>query len=273
MSLLTVDESRCKKDGICSLECPAGLIRMNSKTGLPGMIRGGDQVCIRCGHCVVICPNDAMGHTEIPIEDCPPMQKSLSLDAEQAEYFLRSRRSIRVFKDTPVEKEKLQQLVEMARYAPTGHNTGAINWTVYTNPETVKNLVALTVDWMRDMAKDHPEMAKNLGMTKMIKDWENGHDSILRGAVNLIVAQSAKGAITGQQDCDIALSYFELAAVSLGIGTCWAGLLTMASRSYEPLKEAMGLEEKGYYYAMMVGYPKYKYHRLAVRKAPNIIWK
>ncbi len=273
MGLLKVDESRCKKDGICSQECPGGLIRINSKTGYPGIIKGGDKACIRCGHCVVVCPNDAMTHQDIAIDDCPPIQKKFFLNAEQVELFLRSRRSIRVFRGTPVEKEKLQQLVEMARYAPTGHNAGAIDWIVYTKVEEVKTFVALTVDWMRDIAKKQPEMAKNMGMTKMIKDWDNGVDSILRGAVNLIVTQSADGAITGKQDCDIALSYLELAAVPLGLGTCWAGLLTMAAKSYAPLKEAMRLAEGQYYYAMMVGYPKFKYSRLPMRKEPHIIWR
>ena len=60
MAFLIVDESKCKKDGICVAECPSGLIKLQEDTGYPGIIPGGDKVCIRCGHCVAVCPNGAL---------------------------------------------------------------------------------------------------------------------------------------------------------------------------------------------------------------------
>ena len=75
-------------------------------------------------------------------------------------------------------------------------------------------------------------------------------------------------------DCVIALSYFDLAAITAGLGCCWAGLLMMAAASYPPMIEELALPEnlalKG---ALMVGYPKYRYTRIPARKPANIVYR
>ena len=72
----------------------------------------------------------------------------------------------------------------------------------------------------------------------------------------------------------IALAYLELAALPLGVGTCWAGLLRAAMLATPELVESMGLPEgHTWFYPLMIGYPKFKYHRLPERNAPVIHWK
>ena len=75
-------------------------------------------------------------------------------------------------------------------------------------------------------------------------------------------------------DLSIALAYIELAALPLGVGTCWAGLLRAAMLANPELVAAMGLP-KGHtwFYPMMIGYPQFGYYRLPERKAPRIHWK
>jgi len=66
----------------------------------------------------------------------------------------------------------------------------------------------------------------------------------------------------------------ELAAPSLGLGTCWAGLLQGALLSNKPLKSAVGIPEAfPHHYPMMIGYSKARYCRLHERKKPKIMWK
>jgi nitroreductase len=61
--------------------------------------------------------------------------------------------------------------------------------------------------------------------------------------------------------CIIALTYLELAVTSFGLGACWAGYFSAAANMGPPMKKALGLpEEHNSFGAMMVGYPKYKYH-------------
>ena len=118
MSLFTIDEKKCKKDGICVAECPLKIIAMRDTSSTPEPTPDAVERCIRCGHCVAVCPHGAFTHSMLKHEDFPPINAALSLSPAQAEQFLRSRRSIRTYQDKPVEQEKLQKLIELAGTRP-----------------------------------------------------------------------------------------------------------------------------------------------------------
>jgi len=118
LSLLIVNTDKCKKDGICAADCPMAIIQMDNETG-PRLVPGGDETCLRCGHCVAVCPHAALSHKDVPLEKCVTLQKEHAINMDQAIQFLRSRRSIRVFKDKPVEKRALGQLIEIGHHKAT----------------------------------------------------------------------------------------------------------------------------------------------------------
>jgi len=276
MSLLKIDESKCKKDGICVTECPVRLIQFKDGEGFPEMVPGGENLCFLCGHCVAVCPNGAISHEQVPIENCPPIKKDLLIDEEQALQFLRSRRSIRVYRDKPVEAEKIQRLIEIARYAPTGSNTQLVEWVVFDHKEKVHHLAGLVADWFRDVVENDPDNAPYPveRLKLFLAAWDAGYDGILRSAPTLVMAIAPKEAGNGMVDPTIALTYLELAAPALGLGTCWAGLLYRALHGWQPLREITGIsDDYPYFYPMMLGYPKLKYHRLPPRNLPKIMWK
>jgi len=103
--------------------------------------------------------------------------------------------------------------------------------------------------------------------------WEAGFDAILRDAPALVMAMAPEDVGNQMVDPTIALTYLELAAPTMGLGTCWAGLLVRELRNWPPLREAVGLSDRyPFYYPMMVGYPKFKYYRLPERKPPRMTW-
>ncbi|NOQ46571.1 MAG: 4Fe-4S dicluster domain-containing protein [Desulfobulbaceae bacterium] len=274
--MLSIDESKCNKDSLCALECPARLIRMGDGDGFPEAIEGAQEICIGCGHCVAVCPEGALSHQSVPIEDCPPIQKELFINEQQAAQFLRHRRSIRVYRDKPVEKEKIQRLIELARYGPTGSNTQMVEWLVFNDSGKVKHLSGLTAEWIREVLQGDPAKAPYPvdRLRIFLEGWDNGVDTILRGAPAVVVAIAPEDVGNQMVDPTIALTYFELAAPTLGLGTCWAGLLVRGLRNSRLLREAVGLTDRyPFYYPMMVGYPKFNYHRLPERRPPRIIWK
>jgi nitroreductase len=74
-------------------------------------------------------------------------------------------------------------------------------------------------------------------------------------------------------EVSLALSYLELSAPLFGLGTCWAGLLQGAMLSSPALKQAVGVaEEIPFFYPLMIGQAKVRYHRLPRRKSPRIAW-
>ena len=171
-------------------------------------------------------------------------------------------------------KEKIQKLIEIGRYAPTASNSQLVEWLFLADPPKIKEIARMTVDWMRSAMEKNPDSPQAFYLPMIIAAWDFGYDAVLRGAPALIIASAPREASNGLVDLTLALSYFELAAPSLGVGTCWAGLLQGALLSDPPLKEALGLpEDHPHHYPMMVGYPKAKYFRLPERKAPKITWK
>jgi nitroreductase/NAD-dependent dihydropyrimidine dehydrogenase PreA subunit len=273
MNLFEVNEKTCNQDGICAAVCPLGIIDFKQGSS-PRPAVEAEEVCIRCGHCVAVCPSGSLTHRDMPIADCPPIRQELRLSADHCEHFLRSRRSIRVYKDKAVSREDLARLIETARYAPSGHNTQGARWLVLSNREELQNLSGIVIEWMRWMLEKMPEMALALHIDMTLKRWEEGNDVILRGAPNVIVAHAPKDNRMAPATCTIALAYLDLAATSMGLGCCWAGYFNAAASTFPPMMAALALPEGHQSFgAMMVGHPKFSYHRLPSRRAPEILWR
>jgi nitroreductase/NAD-dependent dihydropyrimidine dehydrogenase PreA subunit len=271
MGLITIDESKCKQDGFCVRECPSAIIQLQDSDHYPEISRSNEANCIICGHCVAVCPHGALSHKVIPIKQSPAISKKLKINEDQAVQFLRSRRSIRLYRDKPVEKEKIRRLIEIARYAPTGGNSQAIEWWVVTDKSRIKNIAGLVMDWLRRVIQDPKVIAVNPYLPRIVAGWDAGRDSVLRNAPVLITASAPKEAMNGLVDLTIALTYLELMALPMGLGTCWAGLLQGALLNVPAIKTAVGIPaDHPHHYPMMLGYPDVKYFRLPERKSPKI---
>lgn len=275
MSLITVDPERCNRDGICAAECPIKIIAFDPRSGgVPEMAAGGDAMCINCGHCVAVCPTAALSHRNLTPGDCLPVIPEWVLDADRTEHFLRYRRSIRVYRKSPVPREKMEKLLDMARYAPSGHNLQPVRWRVVDGAEKVQAHAAHVADWMRFMIAEHPEIAGPLNFQRVVGAWDKQVDVICRNAPAMVLAYAGKGDRTAPAACTLAMAYLELAAPSLGLGSCWAGYFGLAATQWPALQEALSLPEGcATYAAMMVGVPRFTYHRMPTRKPLDITWQ
>jgi len=274
MTLLTIDEAKCKKDGFCVQECPAAIIKQADGDSIPFMIPQGDQMCMLCGHCVAVCPHDALSHEKIPMEASPRILKELAINKEHAAQFLRTRRSVRRYKNKAVDREAIQFLIDTARYAPTGGNTQLVTWTVHTDENQIKKIADLTIEWFKAALASDAGKKLPAYIPMIVAAYEAGYNSITHNAPCLVFASTTGQYENGMVDLSIAFSYFELLAATCGLGTCWLGLITRALKFSDPLKAAVGLPE-GHtnFYAMILGHPKFKFRRLPERKPAKILWK
>jgi len=274
MEFIQIDRERCDQDGICVAECPAQVLVMNEEDDYPVPTSDFNDVCQRCGHCVAVCPTGAFALSWLAPKDCPPIEKTLTLSSKQAEQFLRSRRSIRVFKDEPIERDKLEKLIEIGTCAPSAKNMQPWEWVVIENPAEVKKLDVMIVNWMRSFIKADPAGAASLKLPRTVQLWEKGLYKTLRNAPHLFIVHVDESWPFGPEDTALALSYVELFAPTLGLGATWSGYFYKAYNVYPPLAEAVpvprGRKVVG---AMMVGWPKFKYHRLPLRNRPKIEWR
>ncbi len=272
MTLFTIDPERCNQDAICVAECPVRIITMVD--GLPQPVKQAEALCINCGHCVAVCPTQAFSHRNLKPADCIPLEETPTITPEQAEIFLRRRRSIRTYKKKPVEKALLERAITLAGHAPSGHNRQPVNWHVIHDTDLLRALNEKVIDWMGWMIKEKPEFAGPLHLDMVVAGWKAGLDTITRNAPHLVIAHGHRKDPTAQTACTIAMTWLDIVLPSLGLGGCWCGYFNSAAAFWPPLQEALELPDNHVSFGtMMVGHPTFTYHRIPPRKRPGITWK
>jgi nitroreductase len=132
----------------------------------------------------------------------------------------------------------------------------------------------LTVAFLRGLVAEQPDFARSIHATHMVEGWDEGRDLVFRGAPHVIIAHAPEEERTAPYGCVIAQTYVELGASALGLGACWAGYFNIASLNYPPLQEALQLPDGHQNFgALMIGYPKYAYHRIPLRNKPRVTWR
>ncbi|MEG6584853.1 nitroreductase family protein [Dendrosporobacter sp. 1207_IL3150] len=274
MDFIKVDQGKCTKCGTCVAICP-GVIGMR-ETG-PQAIR---NLCISCGQCVTVCPEGALDNKNSPLDRQVPIVEDSVLNSDIVAQFLRSRRSIRNYQLKGVSRDKIVQLLDIARMAPTACNSQGIAYYIVDNPDTLQQISATVIEWTASELKNSPVMAasKYAPHTAMMVEQyrQRSEDVVLRSAPCLIIAVTNKDSFaTGRDNTYIAFSYLQLFATSLGLGTCWAGLFEYCAASgYEPLIKLLNIPiNMQVTSGMMVGYPKHTYHRLVERNPLQVTWQ
>lgn len=261
MSQITIDHSLCRRDGACVAVCPTRILALNAE-GFPEEIPDGN--CILCGHCAAVCPHSAFTHAGLPEGAFLPMPSGLELPSpEIMDGFLMSRRSVREFREQPVGRKVMEELLDVARRAPTASNTQKLHWIVVEDRPTLRALAQEVVNGT----------GPNGALASLLKQWEEGYDFVLRGAPTLAVVCAPKEYGFGKEDGAIALTYLELAAEARGLGACWAGYLTRIAATHEPLNRLLAVPE-GYFVCggLMLGKGKYAYRRIPPRKPLSVQW-
>jgi nitroreductase len=244
-----------------------GLFDTDSE-GFPVFRAGAAESCIACGHCAAACPNDALHHGKLPKTEAPLVDHGLIPSAAATVQLLKSRRSIREFRSEPVAEGLIREAIDAARWAPSAVNRQPLHWLVVRSADEVHRLAGLVAEFLRG--------AKGLGArySSFVEKWDRGEDPILRNAPHLVVVHAPDDWPWSTVDATIALTQFELAAMASGIGTCWAGFLTWAAREHPPLREALGIPHgHGVCGALMMGLPRYGYHRSPPRQAARVEWR
>lgn len=175
---------------------------------------------------------------------------------------VRRRRSVRSFKDDPVPDEYVEQIIEAARFAPSGANSQPWEFVVVKNGETREKIVGLVteqaeysrkVEFTRDEDVRFPGMqgpAREPGFKSApvfillcgdprTKDAYPLLTTLTRGESHLISGLAS------------AFLYMTLAATALGLGSQWVS--ATGSPFVKPLlKKLLDIPEKLDIYDMLV---------------------
>lgn len=165
-------------------------------------------------------------------------KKSGVIDAIEA------RRSIRAYKDTPVEREKLQLLAECGVKAPSAMNRQEWEIRIVDNKAWIDECTATYLK-----AVEGTDKAKYM-LTPTFRN-------IFRNGAAVIFVGAPEGKFAGENVGCLGQNIM-LAATELGLGTCFLGSAQMIFAEPEMAKyvASLGFSE-GYTlrYALAVGYP------------------
>ncbi len=256
---IKINADKCLKDGLCIAACPAKIMTP-SNSGVPDINSKIASGCINCGHCVAICPSSAISVENISGEACEALPKEIA-SFESLNGLIKTRRSIRNFKDELVDSELLKEIISATKYAPTAKNSQMLSWILINGKERVRQLSEKVIDAFR----------KDPNMASIIKAFENGYDVVHRGAPHVAVVLTPKAYNWAALDGAIAISYLDLLATTKGIGTCWAGFTTYGSVLSPEVAKSIGVPETHKIAgAMMLGHPKLKYKKIPNRNETNL---
>ncbi|MEG2175154.1 MAG: nitroreductase family protein, partial [Oscillospiraceae bacterium] len=146
--MFRVYEEVCIGCGICRTECPNQAIEIKNKIAVlaPG------AHCMSCGHCVAICPFNAVWQEGLDMSDVIPVTLSeAALKPNELLRAIKGRRSIRRFRTQQVEREKFEAMLEAARFTPSGSNRQGLSFVVVQ--DDIKNFTRLTIEALRRLGE------------------------------------------------------------------------------------------------------------------------
>ncbi len=271
-----VQRDLCISCGLCVRDCPQSIISL--KNDYPAV--SNEEKCLRCGHCLAACPQGAISVLGHHPSGSAALQDNLPTPS-RLETLIKGRRSVRHYKDKDLDPSLIKDLLDTASHAPTGTNSQKLLISVLDKREDMHAFKTEVYARLNELLeqKNLPggERRKSL-LTAAPRLWkEEGRDLIFRNAPHCLLVSNANDASCVEQDPLIFLSYFELMAQDMGVGTVWCGLLYWALKMLPDLLPRLGIpEDHTLGYAMLFGYPAFSYYRTVERDPARVnlvTWK
>jgi nitroreductase len=206
---------------------------------------------------------------------------------------IHNRRSKRLFKDVPVERDVFEKVLEAARYAPSAHNEQSTEYIIIQDKPIIREITQLTAEYIEKLVKaiQNPIgrmfIRRALGrrgaatlfelapeMEGLVSLYESGIDWILRSAPVLVLfcADSAGGSFAGV-NANLALHNASLAAETVGLGCFYAGFVIHATERDNRIAKLVSLPiTHKIYGALAMGYSRLKFKKWPERNPAKITW-
>ncbi len=264
-----LEDTLCIGCGECVDDCPYSILALEDD--LPMIVPDKMDQCIGCQHCLTICPTGALSILGKDPAGSRPLKDNLP-ETAQMETLIKGRRSVRRYKKESLPKATIDHLIQVAAHGPTGVNNRCLLFTVIDRAEDMERFRQLVMGQIENKIKENT-LPEGFDFFKAIfRTWTQGNDILFRGAPHLLLVSSPAEGPTPVPDSLIALSYFELYAQSMGVGTLWNGFVYLTlTRVLPDLQKELGIPgDHTLGYVMSFGSPAVRYYRTVQREDVRI---
>jgi len=284
-----INSNDCTGCEICVNTCPVFTLAMsNGKV----VIKHGDW-CIECGHCGAVCPVDAIVQQKTVVAPDLSAGSKPAVAPEALMQLLRERRSVRQYKEDPLPREVIEQIINAGRYAPTGINSQRVHYIVLTSSDKIaelsKKILDFNAKFFKQLQKKPIALLLSMFMgrkkTKELLTYcpsmlhakklnDQGEDPLLHYGKAVIIAHAEAWDGSPAINCAIALYHCSLMAHTLGVGACFNSWVENTVNNNSKIKTWLGIpKENKCFGAMTMGYQNIKYQRLIERSIPDVEWR
>jgi nitroreductase/NAD-dependent dihydropyrimidine dehydrogenase PreA subunit len=274
---IAIDPEICIVCGDCVRVCPSIF-----SAAAEGIRITEEEHCTLCGHCLAVCPTEAIVHSGLDKREFREIPPGAELPPENLFAFLRSRRSCRSYAPREVPRPLLEKLIDIARYAPTGHNSQNVSFVVVQTRDRIRELAGRTAVFYGNLFKMLSAPGVNLppwlmahmrGFRLNWEDYRQGKDRIFRDAPALILIHAPAENVSSAQNCHLAMAHIIFQAASLGLGTCLNGyFVSAAERDPSIVRDLEIPKENKIFTCCTAGFPALKFRRLVQRNPPAVRW-
>ena len=275
-----VDLDTCLGDGLCAEVCPEDVLEMVDEKA--ATVESRAESCILCGQCVAVCPTESLQMPKLPMEDFRKLGKR-PFGYDEFFEFLRLRRSVRVFKDLPVEREMIEKILTAAATAPMGFPPHTTEVVVIDRREELDFLLTELVKDYDSMVNgfSNPLIRTMIRLSAGVEDFgvlknhivdvaryaneeyrRDGVDRYMYRAPVLMMFHGNRWTMSYQENAHLVCHHSMLAAVTLGLGTTIIGLIPPIVDRSKALRKRYGIpKDNKVLTSLILGFPKYKYRQ------------
>ena len=264
-----IDQKKCIRCGECVNECPVNILVIGDSVPFIADGRNGD--CIGCQHCLAVCPEGAVSVLGLRAEDSYQLDTTEMASYLQIDRLLRGRRSVRRYLDEDVDATVIANLLQSSFHAPSGRNDRRLSFSVINRREVMDRFRLQTYEGLSELVKNGELPSGYDFFVDIVNGWKMHEvDLLFRWAPHLVAATVPMDSPSPEADGIIALSHFEIAAQSIGLGTLWNGLVKMSLTLLPELKIPLLIPDEDLIaFTMTFGKPAVTYAR-SVQYSPQI---
>lgn len=183
--MITINQEKCIECRQCESICHTNSIRIDKNKVFIDKF-----LCSTCTQCIAVCPLQALSWDNIAPQN---INNAILPKPEQIKEFLKQRRSVRKFKDKPIERSLLEDIAVMSKYAPAINSADKIKIERTLNRGSIFQNAPALIILVADKRIPHTELSSQYSLYNMaLYSQTLGLGSCISGAGKNILSRNKK---------------------------------------------------------------------------------